>query len=254
MDKELDRHYLLQNGWTEIPHGQYGNGHWNNKSNDFPRGGLDLKYAIEKQKQFDIINQNGAFYFYISDRHGYGYRIRKYVDLKGKIKNSPYTSLTKEKAKSFVEALNNGSLPNFDPTFDKKTFNLLLILKEKHGNRYFYVPTFEHLCKAALKVVLERNEQGYWYDFSEELDEDEKPEISKEDLEKMKDGPIKMVGLKEWEHYESKLDHKPKLIKGKKLLDKVIEDNDLLSALQFLEDRRDYEYEGFEIESLETID
>ena len=42
--------------------------------------------------------------------------------------------------------------------------NRILVLNEKNGNRYFYVPTDEDLERAALKIVLERNEDGYWYD------------------------------------------------------------------------------------------
>jgi hypothetical protein len=41
--------------------------------------------------------------------------------------------------------------------------NKILIFREKHGSRYFDASTDELICKAALKVLTERLEDGYWY-------------------------------------------------------------------------------------------
>lgn len=45
-----------------------------------------------------------------------------------------------------------------DPT-EKK----ILILEEKHGDRYYDASTPEALSRAAVKVLKERAEEGYWY-------------------------------------------------------------------------------------------
>ncbi|MDO8610988.1 MAG: hypothetical protein Q7R95_10695 [bacterium] len=44
-------------------------------------------------------------------------------------------------------------------------FNLV-IFKEKHGDRYFYAPTFDDLYRVALKIFHERAIEDIWYDFS----------------------------------------------------------------------------------------
>lgn len=39
----------------------------------------------------------------------------------------------------------------------------ILILKEKHRNRYFHIPNDKALEQVSLQVLKERMDQGYWY-------------------------------------------------------------------------------------------
>ena len=39
----------------------------------------------------------------------------------------------------------------------------MLIIKEKHGDRLFLIPTDAHLYEIALALVTSRQKQGYWY-------------------------------------------------------------------------------------------
>jgi hypothetical protein len=39
----------------------------------------------------------------------------------------------------------------------------LLVFKEKHGERYFYIPDDKTLFAAALKVLTQRHGDGYWF-------------------------------------------------------------------------------------------
>jgi len=47
----------------------------------------------------------------------------------------------------------------------------ILVLKEKHGEWHFDASTPELLHAACLKIVKERNESGYFYDFDENAEE-----------------------------------------------------------------------------------
>lgn len=44
----------------------------------------------------------------------------------------------------------------------------VLVLNEKHGDRYFHIESKKHLLDTALKILVERDNEGYWYDKDEE--------------------------------------------------------------------------------------
>lgn len=84
----------------------------------------------------------------------------------------------------------------------------ILIFKEKHGNRYFVCSTHEDYCKVAMKVLKERTNEKFCWYY----DDPHEPETS--------------------------------LTKAKE----IIANNDTEAAFEFLDDRADWEYEGFDIE------
>ena len=122
--------------------------------------------------------------------------------------------------------------------------NSILVFKEKHCERYFLVPTVEALHKAALMVVLERNEEGYWYNFDEEAPI--KPKMEKDDAERFGESVANTV-KREWEQYNYDLRSYNKSLRLKAMLSKILSEKDGQAALNFLQDMSDNEYEGFEI-------
>lgn len=98
----MNAEYLLANGWTKLPSGTFINQFMN------PRlGGHSLREAIERQAEDEIIDKNGAFYYYVQDNYDFGYRSRTYIDKKHTIRDTEYTHLEKETAKLLVSNLNS---------------------------------------------------------------------------------------------------------------------------------------------------
>ena len=127
----------------------------------------------------------------------------------------------------------------------------VLILNEKHGDRYFLVKTEKDLHDIALKVVTQRFKDGYWYYYDDELPE--LPEISKEQIAQLKDGNVKRALQQAWDSYDYALrfceDGKKEQLFLKNLLDK----QDGVAAWKFLRHRRGHQYEGYQLEAFETV-
>jgi hypothetical protein len=58
----------------------------------------------------------------------------------------------------------------------------VLILKEKHGDRYFYIPDEAALHEAALEIVTERGKKGYYGPY---LTKPEDLDFTEEDINKL---------------------------------------------------------------------
>lgn len=243
-----DEKYLIDNNWIKIrEHG------WDDKENNFSKGGLTTDYAVKVQKEYDILNRQGKCYIAISNKYGYGWEIKVYTNRKKPdYKLTDYTHLTKEKAVELIEKLNNGyDVRNLDAPFQfENRFNFLLIFNQKDVNRYFSVPTLSHLYLAAIKIFKERVNEGYWYDF-DNIKEPIKPDTSEEDLQKIKNIQLKNFTIASWTTYHDELKYYQSNIKEKQLYDLAIKDKKGDIVLKFLSGRKDYEYEGFEIESVE---
>lgn len=125
----------------------------------------------------------------------------------------------------------------------------LVVLSEKHAEWRFAAPTLEELHRICVMIVKEREASGNWYFY--ESEESEKPEISKEALAKMKDGAMKEAGLQEWRIYEASIGRATYQQRERTILAKTLA-GDGQAALQFLNMRRNGEYEGFEITTLDT--
>lgn len=253
MNEKQQEEYLISKGWTKLEH-KWRDGkitYSYDIDGRFPRGGLSLDYAVKIQNQYDTIDKQGICYLAIRDNYGYGWKIRYFTDkAKDNWKTSDYTHLNEKDAKSLEKMLNDGFLHGPTVTtvgYNPQKFNLLAIFEEKHGTRYFYVPTFEDLCKVALKVFKERVEEGHWYYFDEY--KVIKPEIAKEDIDKYPS--LKNIITQSWKDYETSLKYNESIEKEKKLYDKALQDETGMAALKFLESRKNSEYEGFEIEATE---
>jgi hypothetical protein len=100
----------------------------------------------------------------------------------------------------------------------------ILVFREKHGNRYFICNTKEDYCRAAIKIIKERLDEGWYWD--EEDDDDNQ-------------AAAEYAGVKRRKRY---------VRKDETTARQIVESNDLVRAYMFLEERSDYEYEGMYIE------
>lgn len=242
----MNAEYLLNNGWTKLPSGTFINQYMN------PRfGGHTLKEAIERQNEDELIDKNGVFYFYVQDNYGFGYRIRKYVDKKHKIKDTEYTHLTKDMAKMLVTELNENINKILPPEHCRVGFNYIVIFKEKHGDRYFLVHNREELEKVALKIVKERNEEG-WYNYEYELPTEPKMTVDAAVLLGME--RVIAAVKEEWNLFSYNKKQYELGIKMKAALEEIEKYNNGAVALQFLNDSKDGQYEAFKIEAGESYE
>lgn len=139
-------------------------------------------------------------------------------------------------------------------SFDKRQKNnlnsrTLLIFREKHGNRHFLVPTVDDLYGAALKLLDERNTEG-WFDKPEQP---EAFEYNEEQLKALPEGKVRDAAFKLYEEY---LDEVKQYEEDKAVYDRVIraiEEKDGRLAWYIIKDRKSYEYEDYYWDLLEKI-
>lgn len=238
--------YLLKNSWVKInEHG------WNDKDNNFHRGGLSIDYAVKVQKEYDTLNKMGRCFIPVRNKYGYGWEIKVYTDRNKKdYKATGFNQLSIEECLRIIDILNNGEAGDNPHLFYvTEEFNYVLILKEKHGERYFHVPTLDKLYNAAKRIFKERMEDG-WYNF-DELEIPEKPDISLEQAGSIKNEIVKKAILDAWNNYNSYLKYNESTLKEKKLYEQALKDEKGDICLAFLYNSKGGEYEGFEIEALE---
>ena len=159
--------------------------------------------------------------------------------------------MTKDEALRLVREFNSrkGYEPILGVDYHPQKFDLILAFNEKHGDRHFIVHTREELQKVALKIVLERNEEG-WYEFN--VKEPVKPDIELEKADSFSVGIANAI-KSDWGHYRLSLENYKSNQKMKTLWDKVAKNNDSKAALELLEENKDGQYEGFEIITPESF-
>lgn len=128
----------------------------------------------------------------------------------------------------------------------------ILIVKEKHGDRYFVINSRADLHRAALKIVKERYDHGYWYHAPKRKEDIAKPAYSKKEIEQLK-GAAKEAALAELRRYERELKYHKIAEEQYALALAAVKENDGEAAYELLDWRRDCEYEGFELERPEEF-
>jgi hypothetical protein len=124
------------------------------------------------------------------------------------------------------------------------TKNKILIDKGKHGDHFFSIPTLKDLYKVSLYLLKERINYGYIQDWGKY---NEKPlDYTEEDIEKL---PLSFQ-----EKAKEKLNYYNEQLKAYEenkivcdLAKKAIKEKDGATAFRIINNRRDYEYESFEI-------
>jgi len=223
------------------------------------RGGyLDPNSAWNVQEEQDAYAEGKCFYYLISDNHGgFGYTI--YEDSKEGKRRLVFNHHDLKVAESTLKnlkQLGRCEAVILDTSFN---YNNVLILKEKHGNRMFYVSNLPSLFKTCRNIVMERIKDGYWYPTKKDIEKDtdyQKPSMTKEDIEKLKDGPVKKAALEEWSHYEHYLKYKKSKLAQIEDIEFIKKNDDLLGgkrAYLLLKERNGAEYEGFSLEEMEVV-
>lgn len=145
--------------------------------------------------------------------------------------------------------------------FEQNPQPILLIFKEKHGNRYFVINSFQEQLNVAFKIVKERMNNNE-YPSSDEAEQfiarvrEEEGQVAEAltSLSKVKGAAIAQTSQ----------DLQNRLIKLNRtimehqmylgMLQKIEQDKEpTVNFVKFLYERRDFEYEGYTYEELESV-
>ena len=130
----------------------------------------------------------------------------------------------------------------------------ILVFREKHGNRYFHVPTENHLYAACLSVLKDRFEDDWYYDpYREKRDswDPEPPQMTTEEIENLPEGSIRVAARQQHSKYAEWARERDDGHKEYVRIKEAVENRDGMEAYAILRSRSDGEYEGFTIERLE---
>jgi len=130
---------------------------------------------------------------------------------------------------------------------------MLLVFKEKHGERYFYIPDDKALFAVALKIVSERFEEGYWYPEPGVEDKPAAPDYTKEQIATLPES-MQKTATATLAAYERSLREYNGLVDEFKRIEKAVEEKDGQAAWQIIRERQRAEYEGYDLEHFETLD
>ena len=127
--------------------------------------------------------------------------------------------------------------------------NTILVVKEKHGTRYFDARNAPSFAMACLKLLKERRDKGY-YDVEEPRVKE--PAISEEQVKALDESSgIKLAAEREWYWYKNSWadyeEDRAMLVE----VNKAIETEDGLLAYCVLRHRDNHEYEEVKLETLE---
>lgn len=127
----------------------------------------------------------------------------------------------------------------------------LLILREKHGEGYYLINNDKKLFEVSLVILKTRFNEGWYYDPDES--EIPKASLTKEQIEALPEGHVKQVAVREMNSIKREIRLYKESMKSYKNIKKAIKDSDGRMAYMCLMDRRDGEYEGFELIDFNTI-
>lgn len=131
----------------------------------------------------------------------------------------------------------------------------IIVFHEKHGGRYFMANNQDEMEAIAVHIVLERKKRD-WYYFMHEDGIPPLPKVPLEDATEEKFGKDIVRRIQqEWRQYNNSLREYNTGQKEKETLDRIkggYNSPEIRKlALKFLYSHRDYEYEGFDVETPE---
>lgn len=128
----------------------------------------------------------------------------------------------------------------------------VLVLKEKHGDRHFNVADDAALHRVALKILTERFEQGYWYYKPEDKDKPEAPDFTMEQVATLPES-LRAKADKKLREYTDACRRYDAEVEDYNDIETAVKNKDGKLAWEALQAHRDGEYEGFNIERLESV-
>lgn len=136
-----------------------------------------------------------------------------------------------------------------DSSIPRRLDNLpryVVVCKEKHGTMYFDGADTEAIGRTALFILEKRLEVGYY-----EPEDDPKPPGNKP--EELKDALLIKTCEDEWRRYRSNLKYARESRHFYRAVHTALENINYYAAAKLLELRVDYQYEDFDIVSLEKV-
>lgn len=196
----ITRDYLKQVGWVLTHSDDPRCDHWVDPR-DAERtrrlGGNCFKQAVQIQADYERYDAGLSAYFHRPNQFGYGYEVvrqSKPKDAKSRTIVGRHNSA--KVADKYVSMLleDADALPMSPDTHD---YHKVIVLKEKHGDRYLAAPNLDAFYRQCLAVVKSRHEEECWYEYEDPSDV-EVPELTKEQVAAMKDGSIKRAAQEAW--------------------------------------------------------
>lgn len=126
----------------------------------------------------------------------------------------------------------------------------IVVFKEKHGDRYFIINSPDDFKRICLSIVKERNGFG-WYSHLDSQKEPVMPSFSKEDISQLPQ-EFQSDASKTWSKYERDL----RVYKDFQFLINLRNlalEGDGVSAVKFVREMSENEYEGYEVVNPELI-
>ena len=131
------------------------------------------------------------------------------------------------------------------------TANRLIVFAEKHGRRFFLVDTAEKLSAVALKILRGRYREG-WFEEPEVPTKPAEMLLTVEQLALLSNDARKRAeGTKR--EYERELGVFTRETDAHRRLRRAIDSGDGELAVRVLAGRKEYEYEGWDFEYLESV-
>lgn len=137
----------------------------------------------------------------------------------------------------------------------------VLVVEEKHGTHYHLVANEAQLHAAALDVIKQRYEEGYFYGSAEDVEETKKDRAEKQvryralkaELEGLTNEHLIAAGKSELATLAEGFKYDTESIRHYEMAKKAVETSNGLLAWCLLESRSDYEYERVHIEPLYNV-
>lgn len=130
----------------------------------------------------------------------------------------------------------------------------ILIFQEKHGTRYFDGTTDKARYAAALYILKQRFEEGWWYGEEEKVPSLEgtidDTGLTIQQIEDLPDGKIKKEALEAVKSLKRSIRYAKEHNYQLKLIKKALDESNGRLAYSVLRDRSDHEYERMEVELL----
>lgn len=127
--------------------------------------------------------------------------------------------------------------------------NRLLILRTKHGDDIYSVPTDDVLYKFMVKIVQMRHKEGWYNNY---LPTPEKPDFDEEDIDTLP-ASMQFSAHEKLAEFRQKAKIYASQFEERTLLGDALAGNGE-AAYEFMEYRNDYEYEDFRLEIPKTFE
>jgi hypothetical protein len=246
-------HKLIETGWILQA------GRWNHPQHP-DLGTCSEPRALRNQAELERFAQGLPVFELDRCSHGYGYIIYSYQSPKSKPK-AIFQHQDVQIAKQALALLNADTQAQMELDskqqpiqgfFTNFQFPRLLVITEKHGTRYYHVPTPKKLDEVSLALLQQRNQEGYYP--TPEQDSITQPELTPAQIEALPDGTIKRQAQAQYSEYQNQINYRKEEEEMANDIKRAMETKNGRLACRILRERAGYEYEGFALEEFSAIE